>query len=255
ILLWSLATAAIALVSWLPTNRWVGLAWSFAILRFLTGVGEAPASPNSAKVVSSWMGMGRRGVGVSFHITGIGLGGALTPVILTWMGQHWGWRTTFSASSVLGIVVALIWWFCFTDRPEDHPSINAAELSLIRAAGAKHASGRGAQGGPKKRPPWGRMLSSTSVWGLLLSYFCQGYMPYIYMTWFFIYLVRVRGLTLMRGGLWGSAPFIACLLLAPTADGSPILRPPGLGSVGAGRVPYGWEWDARQFCYGLVVTP
>jgi ACS family glucarate transporter-like MFS transporter len=59
------------------------------------------------------------------------------------------------------------------------------------------------------------MLSSASVWAMLLSYFCQGYMPYIYVTWFFIYLVRVRGLTMMQGGLWGSTPFIAIVLLTP----------------------------------------
>jgi len=38
-------------------------------------MGEAPASPNTAKVVASWMGPVRRGLGVSFHIVGIGLGG------------------------------------------------------------------------------------------------------------------------------------------------------------------------------------
>lgn len=215
ILLWAVATAAIALVSRLPLSQWVGMAWSFAILRFLIGLGEAPTSPNAAKAVSNWMGSVRRGVGVSFHIIGIGLGGALAPVAITWIGQRWGWRPCFYLSSALGIVVALIWWFYSTDRPEEHPRVNAAELALIRAGRPERDSHGAARGWPRKRPPWGRMLSSLSVWGILLSYFCQGYMPFIYMTWFFIYLVRVRGLSMMQGGVWGSAPFVAMLLLAP----------------------------------------
>src|SRR5260370_35217218 len=44
ILLWAAATAAIALLPVLAISRWLGLAWSFAILRFLMGLGEAPAS-------------------------------------------------------------------------------------------------------------------------------------------------------------------------------------------------------------------
>jgi len=215
ILFWSVATAAMGLVPRLPMSRWLGLAWSFAIFRFLIGLGEAPASPNSAKLVASWMGAVRRGVGISYHFLGFGLGGALTPVAIIWVAQHWGWRTAFYLSSVLGTVVAFSWWFYATDRPDEHPDVNGAELALIRYGGAKRVPGPAAEGASRKRPPWGRMLSSVSVWGILLSYFCQGYTPYIYLTWFFIYLVRVRGLTVMRGGLWGSVPFIFIILLTP----------------------------------------
>ncbi len=59
------------------------------------------------------------------------------------------------------------------------------------------------------------MLSSASVWGLILSYFCIAYPAYVYYTWFFIYLVRVRGLTVTQGGFWGSTPFVAIALLTP----------------------------------------
>ena len=39
---------------------------------------------------------------------------------------------------------------------------------------------------------WGTMLGSRNVWALTLSYFCYGYTPAIFFTWFFIYLTRVR---------------------------------------------------------------
>jgi ACS family glucarate transporter-like MFS transporter len=215
ILLWAAATAAIALLPVLALSRWLGLAWSFATLRFLIGMGEAPASPNTAKVVASWMGPVRRGLGVSFHIVGIGLGGTFAPMFVTWLAQQRGWRTCFYLSSLLGVLVALLWWFYTSDFPEHHGGVNAAELALIRPSRMESSSSNSPNWRPHGRPPWGRMLTSVSVWAMLLSFFCQGYMPYIYVTWFFIYLVRVRGLTMLQGGFWGSTPFIAIMLLAP----------------------------------------
>jgi len=63
--------------------------------------------------------------------------------------------------------------------------------------------------------PWKEMLSSRSVWARISSAFCIGYAAYIFYTWFYIYLVRVRGLTAIQGGVWGAAPFLAISLLAP----------------------------------------
>jgi len=49
--------------------------------------------------------------------------------------------------------------------------------------------------------------------GNVAEFFCQGYMPYIYVTWFFIYLVRVRGLTMLQGGFWVQHPSLpSCCL-------------------------------------------
>ena len=59
------------------------------------------------------------------------------------------------------------------------------------------------------------MLSSPSIWALFLSYACRAYTMYFFNTWFFIYLVRVRGLTIMQGGLGSATPFLAVLLLSP----------------------------------------
>jgi ACS family glucarate transporter-like MFS transporter len=213
LLFWSLATISMVLLSGTGMGKWIGVAWSFAFFRFLLGVGEAPTSPCNTKVVVSWMGPLRRGVGSSFHIAGIGLGGALTPVVLTLMAQRWGWRTCFYFSGLVGILVAMGWWFYATDRPEEHPKVNAAELAIIRSQRMGFREEKDLA--EKRQPPWLRMLSRRTVWAIVLSYFCQGYMAYIYVTWFFIYLVRARGLSMLKGGVGGAAPFLAMMLLAP----------------------------------------
>ena len=87
---WSVFTAATAIAPRLPLVNWVGLAGSFIAVRFLIGAGEAATFPNANKIVASWMGPKRRGVGSSIFLMGVGLGGAVTPMFIAWMMQRWG---------------------------------------------------------------------------------------------------------------------------------------------------------------------
>lgn len=211
IIWWSAFTALTALTPRLPLKNWIGLAAAFFAVRFLIGVGEACALPNANKIVSLWMGRGGRGVGNSLFLMGVGIGGASTPRLISWLMERWGWRMSLYVCAALGALVAAGWHLYATNRPEQHPRINAAELELIRSSAGEPASPSTAG----KRPPWRKLLSSRSSWGLILSYFCEGYPNYIFYTWFFLYLVRVRGLSVEQGGYWGAAPFVAIVLMAP----------------------------------------
>jgi MFS transporter, ACS family, glucarate transporter len=210
---WSIFTALTAVAPALPLRAWLGIAGSFIVVRFLVGVGEAAAFPNENKVIAYWMGSSARGVGNSLFLLGIGAGGAVTPIAIAWIMQNWGWRSSFYACAALGIVVAVAWHSFATSRPENHPRVNQAELAMIRAHSANPSEAAPEQG--KVSVPWKRLLSKSSTWFLLLSYFCNAYPSYIFYTWFFIYLVQVRGLTIKQGGFWGSTPYLAILILAP----------------------------------------
>ncbi|HEV2387048.1 MAG TPA: MFS transporter [Candidatus Acidoferrales bacterium] len=212
ILWWSVFTALTAFAPRLPLAAWVGVTGSLVTVRFLVGVGEAASSPGANKVVSGWMGSGHRAIGSSFTILGIGLGGAITPPAIAWMMQRWGWRSSFVACGALGILIAIFWHWYVRNRPEEHRGVNPAELERIRASAPAHSA---LGEGKRANPPWGKMLSSVSVWALVLGYFCQGYPIYIYHTWFFIYLVKVRHLTITQGGFWDATPYIAIAILAP----------------------------------------
>jgi len=209
ILVWSIFTALTGLAPDLPTTRLVSVVGSLIVVRFLVGVGEAANSPNNNKIVSNWIGTHHRGFGSSFTILGIGLGGSMTPPLIAWVMQHWGWRSCFYLSGLLGLFVALVWQWYVTDRPEEHAGVNQAELNLIRSGRTETKAANGA------KVRWGKMLSSRSVWGLLLGYFCQGYPIYFYHTWFFIYLVRERHLSISHAGIGGAMPYIGIAVLAP----------------------------------------
>jgi ACS family glucarate transporter-like MFS transporter len=215
IVFWSLFTAATGLAPRLPLANWFSLAWSFAVVRFLVGVGEATAFPNSNRIVAFWMGAGGRGLGNSLFLFGIGAGGALTPLFISRIMAHWGWRMSFYICALVGSLVALTWHLYATNRPEEHPRVNAGELALIHATPTTDAGHSPAPTASGERTPWAKMFSSVSVWGLILSYSCIAYAAYIFYTWFFIYLLKVRGLTVTQGSFWGATPFLGIALLVP----------------------------------------
>jgi ACS family glucarate transporter-like MFS transporter len=214
ILCYSVFMAAMAIVPRLPINGWIGLALAFSIVQLSIGAAEGFSPPNSAKIVGSWMSSGKLALGISFTTVGIGLGGTATPIFIAWTMQRWGWRTSFVLCGMIGVLAALVWGFYVTDRPDQHPHVNAAELELLRRRPAKSHFETN-KNKTKPGTPWARIFSSRSVWSLLVSYTCRAYTLYFFNTSFFSYLVRSRGLTIMRSGLWGSTPFLAILLISP----------------------------------------
>jgi MFS transporter, ACS family, glucarate transporter len=212
---WSLFTAATGLAPRLPLRPWLGIVGTFIFIRFLIGMGEAACLPNANRIVALWIGDTRRGIANSIFLMGIGLGGALTPVLITAIMQRWGWQMSFYISGAIGLVVALLWYGYATSHPEEHPRVNAQELQIIRARIQTPALMAQSPHSGKINPPWKKLLANISTWGLMFSYLCEGYPNYIFYTWFFLYLIRVRGMTLKQGGLWGAAPFLTILLLAP----------------------------------------
>jgi len=210
ILWWATLTIAMNAVPSLALRLSLNLAWTFGVIRFLTGLGEAASYPNANRIVAFWTTKSERGIGSSLLLGGVGAGGVMAPALFAATMQRWGWRSSFLVSGMLAVIVAVTWFLFSTNRPEEHDRVNAAELEILtadrRSDGVACAS---------NKTPWRNILSDRSVWGLLISYFFHGYTPFIYFTWFFIYLTRVRGLTIAKGGLWATTPFIAMTILSP----------------------------------------
>jgi ACS family glucarate transporter-like MFS transporter len=126
---------------------------------------------------------------------------------------HWGWRASFAICALLAFAIVAIWHAYATDWPEEHPRVNELELAMIHPGSKKERLSRSQQ--VAAAVPWGKMLTSLSVWGLILGYGFQGYAFYVYYNWFYFYAVKVRGLDAMRAAEWTSAPFLAMALLSP----------------------------------------
>ncbi|MBI5410447.1 MAG: MFS transporter [Nitrospirae bacterium] len=206
---WSLFTALTAVAATLPTAGLLGVLGSLMLVRFLIGAGEAAALPNFNRAVANWLAPGERGLGIGITIGGLGLGSALTPPLTAWLMVNLGWQAPFYAASLLGLLIAGIWYWYATDRPAQHPSVNNAEAALIEGPQTVD------QPSLNQAVPWRLFARTPTVWWLVLSYGCLGYVAYIYLSWFYLYLVNVRGFGLLRGALFAASPFVAVTVFCP----------------------------------------
>ena len=53
------------------------------------------------------------------------------------------------------------------------------------------------------------LMGQPSVWGLAITEGCVNYMNYMFLAWLPSYLVRDRGMDLMRAGLYSAIPYVA----------------------------------------------
>jgi ACS family glucarate transporter-like MFS transporter len=117
---------------------------------------------------------------------------------------NWGWQTVFYLASLLGMGMGLLWWLLSRNHPHEHPWVNAGEHILLTREPVVTTA-----------VPWRIFRQTPTVWWLVLSYSCLGYVAYIYLSWFYLYLVNVRGFNILLGGIYASAPFLAMLVFCP----------------------------------------
>jgi len=205
VLWWSVLTAVVALIP-------MGAAQAFVILlsvRFVLGIGEAVIFPASNRMVVNWMPSRERGLANGLIFAGVGVGAGIAPPLVTTLMLEHGWRSAFWACAAIGLAVLAIWLLLARDHPDQHPKVGAAERALI-AAGRPAATV-----GPAGRLAWRAIVTDRRIVLLTLSYFCFGYVAYMFFSWFFMYLSTVRGLDLKSSGLYGMLPFIAMAIASP----------------------------------------
>jgi MFS family permease len=179
---------------WSAFTMATGIAWSFASLitcRFLFGVGEAGAFPNTSRSFSQWFPVRERGRAHGIIFMGTRLGGALAPPVAVALIGVVGWRASFWIFGVFGVFWAYAWWKWFRDDPTQHPSVNALELEIIREGGAtvhKHTM------------QW-RFLLNWNLFFICSMYFAVGYGLYFYLTWLPTYLREARAFSAAMAGL------------------------------------------------------
>lgn len=216
---WGIFTALTALVP----SRVEGALVLFVGVRFLLGAGEAVIYPSANQFISRWIPVSERGIANGWIFAGVGAGGCLTPPLITYIMVHYGWRTSFWVCAVIGFLAAGIWFFASRDTPAEHPRVSASELAEIQA-GITLTRPQIESSEPRElaaRVPWARVVRSTTVWAVTLSYLCYGYVAWIFFSWFYRYLAKVRGLDLKTSAFYSMLPFLAmlvCCLLGGTIN-------------------------------------
>jgi ACS family glucarate transporter-like MFS transporter len=220
-LFWGMTTASVACI---PRSSPTALTALIAA-RFLLGLCEACAFPTFNRVIANWMLPGERATASGWLHCGAGIGGALTPPLVAAVVAEWGWRTAFLLSGILTCSVALWWYQAATDHPADNTRVSEAERSLIA---------KGHDDGSRPLAPnsawYRRALQSPEAWLLSASEFCFGIAGFVFATWFYTYLVQVRGAGALHGALLAATPYLAIAIGSPLGG---FLSDRGVRTLGA----------------------
>lgn len=215
IFLWSLLTFAMGFVAGLPAAMGITLLFT---LRILVGLAEAPAFPGNSRIVATWFPASERGTTSALFTSASYFATVVFAPLMGWVTQRFGWNYVYLLMGTLGIVLTLI-WLRVMHMPKDHPGINSAELDYITAGGAlvdmdaRIKRGHGAQKPAVAVWPCIReIMSNRMMLGILFGQYCVTTLTYFFLTWFPIYLVHDRGMSILKTGFIAVIPAVCGFL-------------------------------------------
>jgi sugar phosphate permease len=188
-----------------------GLVASFTLMlasRIILGVGEGMHYPMQSKYVKKWFPPQERGRANALWIIGASLAPATAMPVFTWMIQSYGWRFSFFACAILGLLPLYLVWFHTTDTPREHKKVNALELRHIEEALAKEAK---ALDTPAKDDFWANVrlvIRNYRFWLLVIYYSCMLSIFWGLLSWLPSYLKSARGFSWTQMGMLSSLPFV-----------------------------------------------
>ncbi|PVM90720.1 MFS transporter [Caulobacter endophyticus] len=186
-----------------------GLAAAVALffMRFLVGLAEAPSFPANARIVAAWFPGSERGTASAIFNSAQYFSLVAFAPLMGWLAHDFGWRSVFFVMGGVGIVAAFF-FVRLIHSPVEHPKINKAEFDYIEAGGGlvrmeDKTAGAGAAF------TWAnvkQVLTSRMLLGVYIGQYCINVLTYFFVTWFPIYLVKARGLSILQAGFTAALP-------------------------------------------------
>jgi ACS family hexuronate transporter-like MFS transporter len=198
IVVWSLAAMGHALAH---------SASGFGVARFALGLGEAGNFPAATKTVAEWFPKKERALAFGVFNAGSNVGAIVTPLVVPFITLHYGWRSAFILTGVIGFVWLLFWLLIYR-RPEEHPRLSQGELAYIRSDPPEATV----------KIPWGRLFPHRQTWAIALAKFLTDPVWWFYLFWLADFLKKEYGIGLSKLSL----PLIVIYLVAD------------VGSIGGG---------------------
>jgi ACS family glucarate transporter-like MFS transporter len=212
IFLWSVFTMLQGTVGFLAGGAAVAALFA---LRLLVGAAEAPSFPGNSRITSAWFPSHERGLAAAIFNSAQYFATVLFAPIMGWLVHSHGWQSVFYFMGALGIVIAFVWLKTIYG-PKQHPSISASELRYLEEGGALVDIDRGkAAAQPAQVRTWAcikELLGNRMLLGVYIGQYCITTLTYFFLTWFPVYLVQERGMTILKAGFVASLPAIAGFL-------------------------------------------
>jgi ACS family glucarate transporter-like MFS transporter len=206
ILLWTLCAFLIGLAGYLPQ------AYIFStifVLRLLSGLAQSPVFPGNGRIVAAWFPTAERGTASAIFNSSQYFALVAFAPVFGWLTHSHGWQWTFWFMGVFGLVLVFAWLKAVHSVP-DHPMISQAEIEHIERGGGLIHIDRVAGGKPTSSPlTWAgvvRLLQQRMLVGIYIGQFCITTLTYFFITWFPVYLVQARHMSVLKGGFAVALP-------------------------------------------------
>lgn len=180
---------AVFVTLWSIVSALHGFVETFGVLlalRFLLGVTEPGGWTGAVKTVSERFSPVQRGLASGIFTSGAGVGALIAPPALVFLTLHFGWRSAFVVTGVLGLIWVPFWWKALASAPE---------------------TGQTSAANDPKPSPWSlfhdrRALSFTATrfFGDSTGYFLMFWLPQ--------HLLQNKKLTFVMLGLIGWIPYL-----------------------------------------------
>ena len=191
--------------------------YALFILRLLVGFAESPSFPANARIVAAWFPANERGTACAIFNSAQYFATALFAPIMGWITTVMGWPYTFYFMGLVGIIVSLI-WLIIVYSPDRHPRITPEELAYIERGGAlvrmddaaagNRSSGETGRDKDRTIQYLGQLVANRMMIGIYLGQYCINTLTYFFITWFPVYLVQQRGMSILNAGLVAAIPAI-----------------------------------------------
>ena len=205
IALWSLFTALQGTAGFFTGAAAVGLLFA---LQLLVGLAEAPSFPANARVVSMWFPTSERGFASAVFNSGQYFAPVLFTPLMAWIVDDFGWQEVFGVMGALGVLVAILWARSFSS-PRRQSRVSQRELDYLVSGGAlvDVDENLGEEARQRARPGVIKeLLKNRTLVGIYVAQYCVVTLTYFFLTWFPVYLVKARGLTILQAGFVATLP-------------------------------------------------
>ena len=163
------------------------------------------------------------------------LGYALCQVPAGMLADRFGAKRVLALAALPALAVALAWLAVRRMPPEVGPASDGAGVAADPAA-ATRSSAAPAASAASARGSRGSRLGSRPFVLLTASYTLQGYVGYIFVFWFYLYLVEVRHFDLLKGALLSSLPWLLSIVSIPLGGAVSDLLVRRLGETWGRRI-------------------
>jgi MFS transporter, ACS family, glucarate transporter len=167
----------------------------------LLGASQGPVFPIIAAALENWFPQRQWAVVQGLNTLFMSVGGALTPLLIVVLTQHFGWQGALMWVALPAALLTAAWAWQARNTPRVHPRVTTAELSELdddqTVAPESITLAR-----------LGHILRNRDVLLLTFSYFCLNYVFYLLGTWSFLYLVQERDFHGLESGFAGMLPWI-----------------------------------------------